>query len=858
MSELHALTKDKIGNYIFPFFWQHHESEDVLRTYMKVIDEANIKAVCIESRPHPEFCQDGWWHDLDIIFNEAIKRDMKVWILDDSHFPSGYSNGALKGKYPEFHRKFLTYKSLTTITNTIFQVEEEYLKVPPHQKTEVEKFMMADFELLPGDKCVGFVAVSDDKKLVQEIQNNEYLSGSWEVFGIYETFNRGPHRDYINMCDRRAVRLFIDTVYEAHYARYKQYFGNVLEGFFSDEPELGNGHLYDKGKKISELDDYPFSDEVEMELQNLWQEQYLANIALLFVDLQDQEKVSKIRIQFMDAITRAVERNFSYQIGDWCREHQVKYIGHIIEDNNEHSRMGSSLGHYFRSLKGQSYAGIDDIGGQLIPFMEDAVIRSKFTGSIRDGVFYHFTLGKLASSAANIDPLKKGNSMCEAFGAYGWQEGVYLEKYLIDHLMVNGINHFVPHAFSPAPFPDPDCPPHFYAHGHNPQYRHFAELMKYTNRICHLLTNGKMIRRIAVLYHGEADWTGLEYMKEDVIARVLTEAHIDFDIIPSDVFTDSDYHYEIKDGKLLVSLAEYDAVVIPEYPVIRAEVLQALNCLSSLGGRVYAINKLPPQVIGKAEENLHAHIVTIEEFLNQIRDLRDINLSGDSKHVKYLHYEGRLPIYYFVNEGQNLYEGVLTLPRLKKPVIYDAWNNAIYEISYEFDDDVVRATIQLESRKSLIITEGEGLLASISLEDKGRTLDHQISIKDFQRSICTGIEYPSFKDEKAVTLPDIVENDYPTFGGYIRYSTDFEINTDTAILKIEGLLEGVEVFLNGESLGIQIQPTYIYDLSGKLNKGKNHLEIISATTLERFVPNERSSTKPTNSLGIQDKVVIYY
>ena len=87
------------------------------------------------------------------------------------------------------------------------------------------------------------------------------------------------------MCDRRAVRLFIDTVYEAHYARYKQYFGNVLEGFFSDEPELGNGHLYDKGKKISELDDYPFSDEVEMELRNLWQEQYLANTALLFVCL---------------------------------------------------------------------------------------------------------------------------------------------------------------------------------------------------------------------------------------------------------------------------------------------------------------------------------------------------------------------------------------------------------------------------------------------------------------------------------------------------------------------------------------------------------------------------------------------
>ena len=298
--------------------------------------------------------------------------------------------------------------------------------------------------------------------------------------------------------------------------------------------------------------------------------------------------------------------------------------------------------------------------------------------------------------------------------------------------------------------------------------------------------------------------------------------------------------------------------MIPEYPVIRAEVVQALNCFGSLGGRVYAINKLPSQVIGKAEENLHACIVTIEEFLNQISDLRETILSGDSKHIKYLHYEGKLPIYYFVNEGQNPYEGVLTLPRLKKPVIYDAWNNKIYELSYEFDNGFVRTTIQLESRKALIITEGEGLMISTSIEDKCKTLNNQMSLKDFQRSICTGIEYPSFKDEKAVTLPDIVENDYPTFGGYIRYSTDFEINTDTAILKIEGLLEGVEVFLNGESLGIQIQPTYIYDLSSKLNKGKNHLEIISATTLERFVPNERSSTKPTNSLGIQDQVVIYY
>ena len=101
MSEkVKALLEGKGGNYIFPFFWQHGETEEVLRTYMRVIHEANIGAVCVESRPHPDFCGEQWWHDMDIILEEAKKYGMKVWILDDSHFPTGYANGCLQQSYP--------------------------------------------------------------------------------------------------------------------------------------------------------------------------------------------------------------------------------------------------------------------------------------------------------------------------------------------------------------------------------------------------------------------------------------------------------------------------------------------------------------------------------------------------------------------------------------------------------------------------------------------------------------------------------------------------------------------------------------------------------------------------------------
>ena len=94
------LLAGESDNHILPFFWQHGETEEVLRDYMRAIHEANIGAVCVESRPHPDFCGEKWWQDMDVILDEARKRGMKVWILDDSHFPTGFANGALKD-YPD-------------------------------------------------------------------------------------------------------------------------------------------------------------------------------------------------------------------------------------------------------------------------------------------------------------------------------------------------------------------------------------------------------------------------------------------------------------------------------------------------------------------------------------------------------------------------------------------------------------------------------------------------------------------------------------------------------------------------------------------------------------------------------------
>ena len=68
---IEKLLRGEEENHILPFFWQHGEDENTLRRYMRIIREAHCGAVCVESRPHPDFCGEKWWSDLGCILDEA-------------------------------------------------------------------------------------------------------------------------------------------------------------------------------------------------------------------------------------------------------------------------------------------------------------------------------------------------------------------------------------------------------------------------------------------------------------------------------------------------------------------------------------------------------------------------------------------------------------------------------------------------------------------------------------------------------------------------------------------------------------------------------------------------------------------
>lgn len=843
-------------NHILPFFWLHGEEEAVLREYMEKIHGAGIGAVCLESRPHPDFCGPQWWHDVDVILDEAKKRNMQVWILDDSHFPTGFANGAVKTAPLSLRRQGICYRGVEWKDGAVIDVNE-FLTASNRKGAGMFGMTVKDDPSLPADRLLSVTAIERERgrllDLTGKVDDSGILraalpEGSWTIGLCKLSYRCGAHPEYINMLDEASCRILLDAVYEPHYARYKGEFGKTIAGFFSDEPELGNGEMYTNAL-LGADQDVPWSDTLIPELANSLGAGWKNRLCYLWENGLDPSETARVRLAYMNAVTEQVAKAFSGQIGGWCREHGVEYIGHVIEDNNCHARMGGSLGHYFRGLSGQDMAGIDDIGGQVLPGGEDEPKMAN-AFSQRDGEFYHYILGKLGASLAAIDPKKKGRCMCEVFGAYGWAEGLRLEKYLCDHFLARGVNFFVPHAFSAKAFPDPDCPPHFYAGGHDPQFRHFGSLMSYLNRAATLLSGGRTVQKTALLYHAEGEWTG-ETMLMQKPARALFDRQIDFTILPFDVFTKpEEYRTDLSQG-LSVNGSEYAVLVIPG---LRCVTKRFVETVSKLAGKITVIfaGEKPRLVIdGDAAElkKLESCICLPVEKLPDYFEAHgwtDVLLSPANDRVRALHYENGGDLYFFVNEGKERYTGEITLPLPGPLCVYDAWENKLFALKQKAaGESSVTVKFSLEPSHSIFVLPGTASEAPLMEQP-----EYEIPLaKEWRRGMAEAIDYPGFSNEKSITLPDDPAKEYPDFSGIFRYEQTVKLpKGKNTLLTITDAYEGVEVFVNGRSAGVQVVPPFKFDISTLARPGENHIAIEVSSTLirERMAAENREFMEKMN------------
>ena len=855
MKKIEELIQGKAGSYIFPFFWQHGEDETTLRDYMRAIYEANIRAVCVECRPHPDFCGPKWWQDMDIILDEAHKRGMQVWILDDDHFPTGHANGAIakadKSLRPWYIDSVFADAYGPSPANRVDIADAIRQKVHPMPNPFLspqppKDFFEDDEEIL----SVTAWEIDDDGRMTNGRDISAFVvdgqltwdvpNGSWRIYTVFATHNGQGRTDYINILDHDSVRVLVDEVYEKHFERYPEEFGKTIRGFFSDEPMVGNiagmyqtSRLGNPDKRLTD----PWQKDMPAMLEDRLGEDWARLLPLLWNDGEDTE-TARVRQAYMDAATRLIEKNFAGQLGAWCEAHGVEYIGHIWEDKHLSYAFGGGLGHYFRALHGNHMGGVDLVfNSQMHPWSNH---------SMRDamgGDFYYYVLGKLASSHAHIDPHKKGRAMCEIFGATGWDFGVDKMKFLADNFLVSGINRFVPHAFSPKAFPDLDCPPHFYAHGENAQFTSFACLMGYLQRMCHLLDGGKAVPQAAILYNAENDWVGemegiTDRMYCDVPAKILSEAQIDYDILPTDALEGA-----LQDDLLVVNGYAYQALIVPASDYLSGAFLHFADEAEKQGFPVIFLEKRPQGVQGGT-------VVSCKDLIKKLREqgLGEISLSQPSPNLRYLHYRQDNDIYMIVNNdlGQP-YEGVVTLPMTEKAFQYDAYANVVRPVEQTIRDGVSEIRVKIKAYEPLVLFFGEfsGTMVPEPVpEGKEQTL------KGFMLSSCRAKDYPAYGEKVLMEPLQDIATICPDMMDCYRYETTFDLDAaGKTVLQADYVSDPCEVFVNGISCGRRIAPDWIFDLTDAVREGVNSLRIEVFATPARKVQNIFPPEGPVFSMG---------
>lgn len=837
MKKIEELLAGQNGHYLYPFFWQKGQSPEIIRDYIQKMYEQGIYHFCVESRPHPDFLEQGWWDTMDVIIDEAKSRGMQIWILDDAKFPTGCANGKvpreLQKRYLACHRYDVCGGSGEIELNISNPTGIKGM-MDDHSADTLLCVLLCQNDI---STRAGILEGTQQDVTDQVEDGILYLNlpdENYSVFVLYET-SVGQEKStsqYLDPMRAEATQILLDEVYQKHYEHYAAEFGRTIQGFFSDEPRFGSSP-----NRTDRIGDpklaLPWNETVWKKLQ----EAGISSPQLSYLFSGEPTKeAGEVRFAYMDTVSRLYSENFSMVLGEWCHAHGVAYVGHVIEDDNAHARIGQGPGHYFRAMAGQDVAGIDVIGGQIVPGM--GYFHDSFMSSGSDGEFYHYALERMAASCAKLDPRKKGNVMCEAYGAYGWVEGLKMMKWITDHLISHGVNCIVPHAFDPAPFPDWDCPPHFYAHGNNPQYPYFKVFTAYTDRLCHLFRGGAQQASVGILYHASGEWSGETVMIQS-ICRVLEQNQIDSNIISEDALAEC----TLSEDGYTINGFTYPVLLVPGCTHLPKALLGQLARIAQVCP-VYWVGNAP-------EESSSPAVVREDELPLLLSQYQTVQTDTKVPHLNVYHYtheDGDVLMLMNTHVCKRI-DCRITVPGSKNWCIYDAMENTLYSLEAQQSEKGTSFSLNLEAYESLILVEGS---CSARKPARGKEL---LCISDNLSVAMKSYQEKEFAPVPITSIGNLAKK-YPRFSGSVSYRFTAKLEQTNVLLELTGA-EVISAAVNGVPCGTCIAPPYRFDVSAQVHPGENDFTVTVVNTLTRALRDPFSMYIPTEAYGLTGEIRLY-
>ncbi len=324
--------------------------------------------------------------------------------------------------------------------------------------------------------------------------------GRWRIMRF--TWKHAPGRPLVDGASRDAVDWYIKTVYQPHYDRFRADFGKTIAGYFYDEPETPG----DWGTEVRKVLDERGVD---------WKR---ALVAWKF-KLAGEEQTAA-RYQYQDAFAEAWGRTLYAAFPDGARR-AVSCRWALPGARERLSGARPCAGQHDQLIKYSAWA---DRRGFAVHVVATRRPRSPC-----------WQTPKLGSSVTHAYGKPDDVTMVEIFGARG-QDLTYPEmKWWADHMQVSGVNFLIPHSFNPRAPRDTDCPPYFYMGAFEPRFPLYRVWADYTSRLSAMLTGGRHVCPVALLYLGNSAHAG-KYVTPEQISEALQDALYDCDWIPYDVF----------------------------------------------------------------------------------------------------------------------------------------------------------------------------------------------------------------------------------------------------------------------------------------------------------------------------------
>jgi hypothetical protein len=530
--------------------WNDLLTEQQVRETLRDLAGQQVRQVFVHPRPGlmTPYLSPEWFKLWRVALDEARRLDMNVWIYDENSYPSGFAGGWVPELMPEARGRGLQ------------------LRVGP-------KAPAWDAGTLAVFRLDGATAteVSDAARAGTLPPTGRYLTAA-----IERAPNRGwtADRSYVDLLHPGVTEKFLEVTLAAYQREVGSEFGKRIPGVFTDEPHLRpGGGLH-------------WSEDLPQQFQRRRGYSLITSLPSLSQEIGDWRRV---RRDYYHVLNELFIERWAKPYYEWCEQHQLAFTGHYWDHQWPNC---AGVPSNMAMAAWQQLPGIDCLMNQ---YREDT-----------DAQFGNIRMVRELASVAN--QLGRKRTLCEIYGAGGWDLRFEDMKRIGDWLAVLGVNLFDEHLsyITLRGARKRDHPQSFSYH--EPWWEAYHVNARYLTRLSYAIAQGEQVNRVLVLeptttawmYQGDAarlKEIGGSFSK---LLKALEAAQVEYDIGDEDIMA---RHGANAGAGLRVGQRTYTTLVVPTGTEnLEATTVQLLGEFLRQGGKVLAAGEPPVRVDGVLSE----------------------------------------------------------------------------------------------------------------------------------------------------------------------------------------------------------------------------------------------------------------